>query len=92
MMDFEVVKRVCVDYVMEGFRTLTQLPRPEGDKQPLRFVYASGAKAERDQTKKPMILGDYTLMRVCIPSYMKRPLPLWRSADMRNRAGSKRCS
>ncbi|OAR02377.1 hypothetical protein LLEC1_02596 [Akanthomyces lecanii] len=61
-MDFEVVKKVCVDYVMKGFDTLKQLPRPEGGK-PLRFVYASGAKAERDQTKKPMILGDYTLMR-----------------------------
>ncbi|XWW95235.1 hypothetical protein V2A60_003189 [Cordyceps javanica] len=61
-MDFETVKKVCVDYVMEGFSVLKQLPRPEGGK-PLRFVYASGAKAERDQTKKPWILGDYTLMR-----------------------------
>ncbi|OAA62221.1 NAD(P)-binding domain protein [Cordyceps fumosorosea ARSEF 2679] len=61
-MDFELVKKICVDYVMEGFRTLKELPRPEGGK-PLRFVYASGAKAERDQTKKPWILGDYTLIR-----------------------------
>ncbi|KAM3523526.1 hypothetical protein NHJ13051_005032 [Beauveria bassiana] len=61
-MDFEAVKRVCVDYVMKGFDTLKQLPRPQSGK-PLRFVYASGAKAERDQTKKPWILGDYTLMR-----------------------------
>ncbi|ATY62072.1 NAD(P)-binding domain [Cordyceps militaris] len=63
-MDWEVVQKVCVDYVMEGFRVLQQLPRPQGGgKKPLRFVYASGAKAERDQTKKPWILGDYTLMR-----------------------------
>ncbi|KAM3540413.1 hypothetical protein ARSEF1564_006649 [Beauveria bassiana] len=61
-MDFEAVKTVCVDYVMKGFDTLKQLPRPQSGK-PLRFVYASGAKAERDQTKKPWILGDYTLMR-----------------------------
>ncbi|KAH8718804.1 hypothetical protein HC256_003433 [Beauveria bassiana] len=61
-MDFEAVKTVCVDYVMKGFDTLKQLPRPKSGK-PLRFVYASGAKAERDQTKKPWILGDYTLMR-----------------------------
>ncbi|EJP65845.1 nucleoside-diphosphate-sugar epimerase, putative [Beauveria bassiana ARSEF 2860] len=61
-LDFEAVKTVCVDYVMKGFDTLKQLPRPKSGK-PLRFVYASGAKAERDQTKKPWILGDYTLMR-----------------------------
>ncbi|PQK09959.1 hypothetical protein BB8028_0002g02830 [Beauveria bassiana] len=61
-MDFEAVKTVCVDYVMKGFDTLKRLPRPQSGK-PLRFVYASGAKAERDQTKKPWILGDYTLMR-----------------------------
>ncbi|OAA40889.1 NAD(P)-binding domain protein [Beauveria brongniartii RCEF 3172] len=61
-MDFEAVRTVCVDYVLKGFDTLKQLPRPNGGK-PLRFVYASGAKAERDQTKKPWILGDYTLMR-----------------------------
>ncbi|KAM3431840.1 hypothetical protein MY4824_005790 [Beauveria thailandica] len=61
-MDFEAVKTVCADYVLKGFDTLKQLPRPKGGK-PLRFVYASGAKAERDQTKKPWILGDYTLMR-----------------------------
>lgn len=58
------MKKICVDYVMSGFNTLKQLPHGDSGK-PLRFVYASGAKAERDQTKKPMILGDYTLMRVC---------------------------
>ncbi|KAJ6790279.1 hypothetical protein PWT90_07510 [Aphanocladium album] len=61
-MDFELVKKICVEYVMEGFNVLKQLPHAQDDK-PLRFVYASGAKAERDQTKKPWILGDYTLMR-----------------------------
>lgn len=70
-MDFELVKKICVDYVMEGFNTLKQLPRANDDK-PFRFIYASGAKAERDQTKRPWILGDYTLMRVGIifPKYL----------------------
>lgn len=65
-MAWDDVKKICQDYVVNGFNTLKQLARPEGGK-PLRFVYASGAKSERDQTKKPMILGDYTLLRVRFP-------------------------
>lgn len=35
-----------------------------GVARPFRFLYMSGANAERDQTKKPWLLGDYSLMRV----------------------------
>ncbi|KGQ06144.1 hypothetical protein BBAD15_g8534 [Beauveria bassiana D1-5] len=90
-MDFEAVKTVCVDYVMKGFDTLKQLPRPQSGK-PLRFVYASGAKAERDQTKKPWILGDYTLMRVSEPFFVKYARPTFFFIDPRKkntRAASK---
>ncbi len=59
----EEVRKICMDYTLNGIDTLKQLPRGNEGK-PLRFVYASGAKAERDQTKRPWIMGDYTLLRV----------------------------
>lgn len=66
-MEWQEVEKICSEYVMNGFDTLKQLPRGESGK-PLRFVYASGAMTERDQTKKPMLMADYVLMRVCIPN------------------------
>ncbi|VUC29976.1 unnamed protein product [Clonostachys rosea] len=50
------------DYAIKGIETITHLPR-EGKAQPLRFIYMSGSNAERDQTKKPLLMGDYLLMR-----------------------------
>ncbi|GAB1312714.1 Nucleoside-diphosphate-sugar epimerase [Madurella fahalii] len=58
---WEQTVKVCRDYAIRGIETISQLPR-EG-KGPLRFVYISGNNAERDQSKKPMILGDYCLLR-----------------------------
>ncbi|ELR09269.1 hypothetical protein GMDG_03839 [Pseudogymnoascus destructans 20631-21] len=46
----------------QGIETIAQLPHGSASK-PLRFIYTSGAKAQRDQSQKPWILGDYTLMR-----------------------------
>lgn len=64
---WDEVRRICLDYTMTGLETISQLPRDPASK-PLRFVYTSGANAERDQSKKPWVLGDYCLMRVGFPS------------------------
>ncbi|OBT63707.1 hypothetical protein VE03_06186 [Pseudogymnoascus sp. 23342-1-I1] len=55
-------RKVCLDYTVKGIETIAQLPRGSGSK-PLRFIYISGDKAQRDQTQKPWVLGDYSLMR-----------------------------
>lgn len=68
-------RKVCLDYTVKGIEAMAQLPRDSAGK-PLRFIYTSGAKAQRDQSQKPWILGDYTLMRVGIyPSYLPSPIP-----------------
>lgn len=66
-MPWDEVRKVCLDYTMAGLETLSKLPRGDATK-PLQFLYVSGANTERDQTKKPWILGDYCLMRVRITS------------------------
>lgn len=65
---WERTVKVCRDYTARGIETISQLSRGDGraDKAPMRFVYISGSSAERDQTKKPLILGDYLLLRVCL--------------------------
>lgn len=70
-MPWEEVRRICLDYTMTGLESISQLPRDSASK-PLRFIYTSGAKSERDQSKKPWLLGDYSLMRV---SYSSPILP-----------------
>ncbi|KXX80361.1 Protein FMP52, mitochondrial [Madurella mycetomatis] len=62
-MPWEQTVKVCRDYAIKGIETLSQLPRGSQGKTPLRFVYISGSNSERDPSKKPMILGDYCLMR-----------------------------
>ncbi|KFY40151.1 hypothetical protein V494_03624 [Pseudogymnoascus sp. VKM F-4513 (FW-928)] len=61
-MPWEDVRKICFDYTVKGIETIAQLPRDSGSK-PLRFIYTSGAKAQRDQSQKPWILGNYSLMR-----------------------------
>lgn len=62
-MPFEEVQKICLDYTVTGFQTMSKLQRLQGQK-PLRFIYASGSNSERDQNNRPWILGDYSLMRV----------------------------
>uniref|UniRef100_A0A8H7NJK5 NAD(P)-binding domain-containing protein n=1 Tax=Bionectria ochroleuca TaxID=29856 RepID=A0A8H7NJK5_BIOOC len=50
------------DYAVKGIETTTQLPR-HGKTQPLRFIYMNGSNAVRDHTKKPLLMGNYLLMR-----------------------------
>ncbi|KAI1780885.1 hypothetical protein F4818DRAFT_397138 [Hypoxylon cercidicola] len=61
-MPWEEVCRICRDYTVVGFETITRLPRP-GASKPFRFVYISGAKTVQDPAQKPWLLGDYSLMR-----------------------------
>lgn len=58
--DFEVVKRVCQTSTLAGINAIHQA----GPAKPFRFLYMSGAAAERDQTKTPRFLPQYLLMRV----------------------------
>ncbi|KAK4151600.1 hypothetical protein C8A00DRAFT_17008 [Chaetomidium leptoderma] len=60
---WEHTVKVCRDFAIRGLETIAQLPRDGTAKKPLRFIYMSGNNAERDQTKKPMILGEYCLLR-----------------------------
>ncbi|KAH0499066.1 hypothetical protein TgHK011_006283 [Trichoderma gracile] len=61
-MPWEEVRKVCLDYTIHGLEELSKAPRNDTSK-PLRFVYVSGANAERDPAKKPWLLGEYSLMR-----------------------------
>ncbi len=62
---WEQTVKICRDYAIRGIETISQLPRGGDGKGPLRFVYISGNNAERDPTKKPLLLGDYCILRVC---------------------------
>lgn len=59
---WDEVRKVCLDYTVTGIETLSQL---SGDRStgPMRFIYTSGDRAERDPDKKPLIFGEYSLMR-----------------------------
>ncbi|KAK2589961.1 hypothetical protein QQS21_012352, partial [Conoideocrella luteorostrata] len=55
------IRKICQDYTVTGLEALTALSKDAN--KSLRFVYASGSNAQRDQTKKPWVLGDYSLLR-----------------------------
>ncbi|GFP52293.1 hypothetical protein TASIC1_0001044500 [Trichoderma asperellum] len=61
-MPWDEVRKICLEYTIAGLETLSKLPRGN-EAKPLRFLYVSGANTERDQTKKPWVMGDYCLMR-----------------------------
>lgn len=69
-MDFAEVKRVCDDCTMAGFKAIYEsVPA-----KPFRFFYFSGDGVPEDPKKKPLILGDYLVMRVSDnPSSTDRP-------------------
>ncbi|KAH6656867.1 hypothetical protein BKA67DRAFT_532110 [Truncatella angustata] len=56
---WDEVKRVCQHSTIAGMRAIHEA----GPNKPFRFLYVSGVTAERDQTKKPGWLPEYTLMR-----------------------------
>ncbi|KAM7212106.1 hypothetical protein V8F06_012506 [Rhypophila decipiens] len=58
---WETTVKICRDYAIKGIENIAALPRT-GSK-PFRFVYISGANAERDPAKKPFFLGEYCVLR-----------------------------
>lgn len=73
-MPWDEVRKICLDYTVAGIETLSKLPRGN-DAKPLRLVYVSGANVERDQTKKPWMMGGYLLMRVSIRHSLSEHCP-----------------
>ncbi|KAI0116494.1 NAD(P)-binding protein [Nemania sp. FL0031] len=59
MYDFKEVKRVCQTSTIAGLRAMHEA----GPATPFRFLYMSGAAAERDQEKTPWYMPEYSLMR-----------------------------
>ncbi|KAI0435879.1 NAD(P)-binding protein [Xylaria telfairii] len=57
--DFEEVKRICHTSTIAGLRSMHEA----GTATPFRFLYMSGAAAERDQNKTPKLMAQYCLMR-----------------------------
>jgi hypothetical protein len=62
-MDFEKVRRICQDYTLIGLKAMVEAREATATK-PFRFLYMSGVAAERDQTKAPRLMAQYSLMRV----------------------------
>ena len=63
-MPFDEVSKICHGYAVTAIETIGKLTRP-GANHPLRFIYISGVNGQRDPAKKPWIMGDYSLLRVC---------------------------
>ncbi|KAI1412345.1 putative nucleoside-diphosphate-sugar epimerase [Hypoxylon sp. FL1857] len=57
--EFAEVKRVCQTSTISALKAMHE----SGVSQPFRFLYVSGALAERDQTKTPKFRPEYSLMR-----------------------------
>ncbi|KAK6203716.1 hypothetical protein LQW54_008822 [Pestalotiopsis sp. IQ-011] len=56
---WDEVKRVCQSNTLTGMEALHEA----GVSKPFRFLYMSGVAAPRDQTKRPLFMADYGLMR-----------------------------
>ena len=71
-MDFEEVRKVCRDYALAGLKTMAEAR--ESSTGSFRFIYMSGTAAERDPTKTPRFMPQYSLMRVRTPPLSKSAL------------------
>lgn len=67
---FEEVKRICQDYALTGLRAMHEA----GVNRPFRFIYMSGRAAERDPTKTPPFMPEYSLMRVSLENNLAQGL------------------
>ncbi|KAJ7679040.1 hypothetical protein DFH06DRAFT_1315988 [Mycena polygramma] len=56
---FDEVTRICQTSTLVGLQAM----HDAGLNKPFRFIYMSGTAAERDQTKKPSWMPEYSLMR-----------------------------
>jgi len=61
-MDFAEVKRVCQDCTVAGLNAMKEVAAASD--KPVRFLYMSAEGTPDDLTKKPLIFGDYSIMRV----------------------------
>ncbi|MCJ1395203.1 hypothetical protein MMC18_008086 [Xylographa bjoerkii] len=63
--DFDEVRRVCQTYTLAGLQAMLKAHSEGGsrDAPPFRFLYMSGSASERDPTKTPSFMPQYTLMR-----------------------------
>ncbi|KAF2672257.1 hypothetical protein BT63DRAFT_422752 [Microthyrium microscopicum] len=59
--DFEVVRKVCQTNTIIGMKAMIEARG--NSTTPFRFLYMSGVAAERDQTKTPTHMPQYSLMR-----------------------------
>ncbi|KAL7621850.1 hypothetical protein AAE478_007350 [Parahypoxylon ruwenzoriense] len=57
--DWEELKHICQTGTVAGMEAMYEA----GPSRPFRFLYISGETAERDQTKKPALMAQFTLMR-----------------------------
>jgi hypothetical protein len=61
------VRKIYIDDTLVGLERMVKF----SIEKPFRFVYMSGADAERDQTKTSPFLPDYFLMRVSFTCFLK---------------------
>ena len=66
MPDNDTARQVSVAYTLAAAKAFTPDPDPQDDSpaKKFRFVYLSGAAAERDQTKPLWFMQDYRRIRV----------------------------
>ncbi|OAP56501.1 hypothetical protein AYL99_09680 [Fonsecaea erecta] len=60
---WDEVYRVCHEYTLVGLEAICEARSSASRSTPFRFLYMSGMAAERDQTKPPMFMPKYCLMR-----------------------------
>jgi hypothetical protein len=60
---WDEVVRVNQEYPLVGLKAIAEARGSRSSA--IRFMYMSGEAAPRDLSKKPAIMGDYVLMRVC---------------------------
>jgi hypothetical protein len=65
-MPFEQVEKICLDYTANGLKTMTGISN-----KPFRFIYTSGDKVNRDETVRPWIMPDYSVLRVSSIHYLR---------------------
>lgn len=91
MPDNETSRKVSIDYTLAAAQAFEQSfsPTTDGEKT-FRFVYLSGAGAEKDQTKSLWAMQDYRRIRVCISladpfNYVEPKLTLNAQGEVENK-------
>lgn len=92
MPDNETGRMVSIDYTLAAAQAFEQNFSPSTDDggKKFRFVYLSGAGAEKDQEKSLWVMQDYRRIRVCISladafSYIESRLILSAQGEVENK-------